>query len=397
MRMLLSGMAIAPLAGFRVVDFGLLLPSPYVSRLLADLGADVISIHPPTGDPGYTLLAGLARHLHRGKRAIRIDLKAPGGLDLALDVAATADIVLEGFRTGVADRLGIGFEAISARRPGVVYCSIAGHGQTGPKRTIPAHDANLEASGGAFAGMIAVGESPPTPYLPVADLSSSMFAALSIVSAILGQTRAEGTPESVRLDVSMEEAVLQFGLPRWGNFLTDGREPAAEDLVAYSAGAGVFATSDGRHVALAAIETPFWNALCKGIGRPDLAAQPYDTHAGRSAHRAQLRRLVADAVATRTASDLIDELEPLGVPIALARTVAEVATDTHLRERGAIVVTDGAISVAHPVVWSGARPAASGGDPHPSHNLAEILDEISCPPGRRDELVRAGAIDGGAP
>ncbi|MEP7740172.1 CoA transferase [Nocardioides sp. 31GB23] len=370
----------APLAGLRVVDFGLLLPSPFVSRLLADLGADVISVHPPSGDPGYQLLPGIAPHLHRGKRAVRLDLKTPGGLDTALGILATADIVLEGFRPGVADRLGIGFQAVSARRPGVVYCSISGYGQSGPKRTMPAHDANIEASGGVFAGSLAVGDTPPTPYLPVADLSASMFAALSIVSAILGGVRSSGEPESVLLDVSMEESVMQFALPRWGRCLTDAVEPVAEDLVAYSAGAGVFATSDGRHVAIAAIETPFWSALCHGIGRADLASAPYDTHAGRSAERAELRTLVAEAIAGRTAAALIDELEPLGVPITLVRTVAEVAADEHLRARGAILPAPEGLRVAHPVVWSGTRPASSDTDPDHVRDLANILAELSTAP-----------------
>lgn len=369
----------APLAGYRVVDFGLLLPSPFTSRLLADLGADVISIHPPAGDPGYELLPGAAPHLHRGKRAIRLDLKDPDALATALDIVATADIVLEGFRPGVAGRLGIGFEAVSARRPGIVYCSISGYGQTGPKRVVPAHDVNIEASGGAFAGAIAIGEEPPTPYMPVADLSASMFAAFSVVSAVLGQVRGE-VSESVLLDVSMEESLIQFALPRWGRYLTDGQEPVAEDLVAYSAGAGVFATADGRQVAIAAIETPFWTALCHGLGRSELAAAPYDTHAGRRAHRAELRERVAEAIAGRTATALIDELEPLGVPITLVRTVAEVAADDHLRARGAIVPAADGLRVTHPVVWSGTRPASADTDPDHVRDLAQILAEISRTP-----------------
>ncbi len=137
----------APLAGLRVIDFGLLLPSPYASRLLADLGADVVCIHPPTGDPAHQLLPGLAPYLAKGKRSVRIDLKTPEGLDAALDFIASADVVLEGFRPGVADRLGIGFQAASRRNPTVIYCSISGYGQDGPSHSLPAHDGNIEASG----------------------------------------------------------------------------------------------------------------------------------------------------------------------------------------------------------------------------------------------------------
>jgi crotonobetainyl-CoA:carnitine CoA-transferase CaiB-like acyl-CoA transferase len=348
-----------PLSGKRVVDFGQLLPCPYVSRLLGDLGADVVAVQPPSGDPAASILPGLAPHLSRGKDVVRIDLKQDGGLDRALDLVATADVVLEGFRPGVAERLGIGFEAVSARRPGVVYCSISGYGQSGPRRTVPAHDSNIQAAAGAFAGAIAAGAAPTTPYLPVADLSASMFAAFSVVSALLARERDPNAP-AVHLDVSMEETMLALALPRWGQFLQTGTEPAAADLIAYSAGAGVFRTADGRHVAVAAIEDHFWAALCDGIGRPELAAAPYDSLAGRTEERSRLRGEVAVAVAATTSDTLMARLGELGVPVTLVRTASEVSRDEHLRERGAIEPAGAGIRVHHPVLWSGVRPGAEG-------------------------------------
>lgn len=372
----------APLAGLRVIDFGLLLPSPYASRLLADLGADVVCIHPPTGDPAHQLLPGLAPYLAKGKRSVRIDLKTPEGLDAALDFIASADVVLEGFRPGVADRLGIGFQAASRRNPTVIYCSISGYGQDGPSHSLPAHDGNIEASGGAFAGVLAVGETPPTPYLPVADLSASMFAALSVVAAVLSRTKEPAT-EAVRLDVSMQESLLQFGLPRWGRYLLDGSEPVPEDLVAYSAGAGVFPTADGRHVALAAIEDHFWTALCHALDRPELAAPPFETHTGRTAHREHLRTSIGDAISQRPAHDLIAHLEPRGVPISLVRTVAEVAQDPHLLARGAIKSAEGGTHVPFPVTWSGQRLHASARE----NSLEALFAEVGAPPERLQELL----------
>ena len=246
-----------PLDGVRVIDLGLLLPGPFASRLLADLGADVIKVEPPWGDPGRTLLAGLTPFLERGKRAVRVDLRAEGAAEFVLDLVAGADVVIEGFRPGVADRLGVGFEAAAASNPRIVYCSISGYGQDGPAHRQPAHDANIQASAGALAGMLAAGEEPITPYLPMADQSAALFAALSIV-ATLYRTIGDGPPPTpVHLDVSMQEAMLQVALPRWGTVLTGGGEPTAEELVAYSPGAGVFPTSDRRHVSIGAIEDKF--------------------------------------------------------------------------------------------------------------------------------------------
>ena len=128
---------IAPLAGVRVVDFSLYLPGPYGTRLLADLGAEVVKVEPLRGDLVRTFVPGVYEFVNRGKRVVPLNLKAEGGLQLALDLIRTADVVVEGFRPGVAHRLGIGFEAAARVRPGIVYCSISGYGQTGPDRLRP--------------------------------------------------------------------------------------------------------------------------------------------------------------------------------------------------------------------------------------------------------------------
>jgi CoA:oxalate CoA-transferase len=344
------------LFGVRVLDLGLLLPSPFATRVLADLGADVLCVHPPQGDPGRELLPGMWRHLQAGKGATNVDLKTPEGLARLLDLVAESDVVMEGFRPGVADRLGIGFAASAARRPGLVYCSISGYGQSGPRSAMPAHDANVEASAGVFTGMLAAGEPPMTPYLPLADLSASMFAVTSVLAALLQRAQADTPLPAVHLDISMEEATLAFGLPRWGRYLADGSPVLAEDLVAYSPGAGVFATADGRHVALAAIEDPFWAALCRAIGRHDLARAPHDTYTGRSADRARLRAELARVVVTQESKKLLALLDSAGVPATLVRTADEVVEDAHLQARKALRRTASGVEVAHPVMWNGERP-----------------------------------------
>lgn len=373
---------------------GLLLPGPFATRLLSDLGADVIKVEPPTGDPGTTLLPGLAPFLERGKRAVQIDLKAEGGRELVLDLIATADVVLEGFRPGVADRLGVGFAAASERRPGIIYCSISGYGQDGPMRETPAHDANIEAAAGGYAGAIAIGEEPTTPYMPIADLSASMFAALSITAAIAQRAAGAGMrEESVHLDVSMQEALTYFAVPRWGRYLADGVPPQAGDLVAYSPGAGMFRTADGRHVALAAIEDDFWTNLCTGIGRPELAEEPYTSHEQRMAHRWFLRPEIATAITQQQSTGLIETLSARGVPITLAKTVSEVAEDPHLLERGALTREGDGLRLDFPV-RQGGRQRSFASPSYPDRELDEqtLLRELGISPEREAGLRASGAL-----
>ena len=330
------------LAGVRVVDFSLYLPGPYATRLLADLGADVVRVEPLAGDPVRHFMPGAYEFLNRGKRALRVNLKDPDGLALVHSLLATADVVLEGFRPGVADRLGIGFADASRLRSDVVYCSISGYGQTGPDRLKPGHDIGYESGGGAFASVLAADEAPAVPHIPVADLGSALFAALTISAAVAG-----ARDEPVHLDVSMQEAVTHLAIPRVAGFLLDGEAPAPETLAPYAPGSGLFRTADGRWVALAAVEDHFWARMCVALGREDLTS--FDTHAARMARRGELRGAIADAVAGLSLEDLRARLEAADVPLDLVRGIAEVAADPHLRSRGMFRLSGTGFEVEFPV------------------------------------------------
>jgi crotonobetainyl-CoA:carnitine CoA-transferase CaiB-like acyl-CoA transferase len=377
-----------PLAGLRVVDFGLLLPGPFATRLLSDLGAEVIKVEPPHGDPGIVLLPGLQPFLERGKRSLRIDLKASGGSELALDLIASADVVLENFRPGVADRLGIGFARAAARRPGLVYCSISGYGQTGPDRDVPAHDVNAQAAGGAFAGALAVAAPITTPYLPFGDLAASLFAALTIAALAGGR---ECSSPAVHVDVSMQEAVAYMGVSRWGRYMAEGAQPQASDLVAYSPGAGVFRTADGGQIALAAIEDDFWSALCVTLGRADLTAPPYDTWAARMERRAELHAELAAAVAEIPRTILLTRLRAAAVPASPVRTVEEVWQDAHLRARGAIHGGPGDARVDYPARIGDERSYAADRLPRRGDERF-VLDQLGISAEREQSLRATGAL-----
>ncbi len=377
-----------PLAGIRIADFSLYLPGPYATRLLCDLGAEVIKVEPLRGDPIRGFLPGVYEFLNRGKRVLRLDLKQAEGLEAGRALIASSDVVLEGFRPGVAERLGIGFADSAEVCPEVVYCSLSGYGQSGPERDRPGHDIGYEAGGGAYAGVLAIGDPPAPPHVAVGDLGGALFAALSICAALAGRRRGGGRP--ARIDVSMQEAVTHLSATRWGRYLRDRVEPQLEDLASYAPGAGFFETAEGRFVALASVEDKFWAGLCRALGREDLAAGPYATHAGRMDHRSLLRAELAETISGLDVSALVGRLEAEDVPIDLVRTAAEVCTDPHLLERGIVRALDDGLHLDFPVLIGGRRGAAGDELPDPDRDGPQLLAAL----GLDVERMRAGGALG---
>ncbi|MFN8217837.1 MAG: CoA transferase [Solirubrobacterales bacterium] len=375
-----------PLSGLRIADFSLYLPGPYATRLLADLGAEVVKIEPLRGDPMREFLPGVYEFVNRGKRSIRLDLKRDDGLAAALALVGSAGAALEGFRPGVAERLGIGFEACAEVAPDLVYCSLSGFGQTGPDRDQPGHDIAYEAAGGGYAGVLAVGEPLTPPPLPAGDLGGALFAALTICAHLSSRRAGDG---AVRLDLSMLESLTHLSATRWGRYLRDRVEPELSDLGSYAPGNSFYETADRRWVALAAVEDKFWQKLCAGLGREDLAGPPYDSHAGRMAHRGELREALAGAVGAVDAEELLGALRSRGAPAELVRTAAQVCADPHLRERGTIRELGDGLHVEFPALIDGERPAAPERLPDAAVDGPALLAEVGLD---ADRLIRSGAV-----
>ena len=365
--------AAAPLAGKRIVDFSLYLPGPYATRLLADLGAEVISVEPLRGDPMREFLPGIYEFVNRGKPVVRVDLKKDEGRAAIDKLVASADAVLEGFRPGVAERIGIGYEHCAELAGDLVYCSLSGYGQSGPERDHPGHDIGYEASGGGYAGVLAVGDPPAPPHLAAGDLSAAMFVALTLSATLAG--RAEGAG-ATHIDVSMLESLTHLSATRWGRYLRDQVEPQLSDLGSYAPGNSFYATADGRWVALAAVEDKFWSGLCGALGREDLLAAPYDTHAGRMENRVALREALAAEVAGRSSTDLIATLKGADVPVNLVHTAAEVVADPHLRERGMIRELEDGLHLDFPVMIDGKRGSAGDALPDPALDGPRVLGAV---------------------
>lgn len=267
-----------PLSGIRVLDLTQLLPGPLCTQHLADMGAEVIKIEPPKGgDPnrgiGGEQFSTLFLLVNRNKRSLALDLRSPEGVEVVHRLAATADVVVEGFRPGVAERLGVGYAQLAKINPRLVYCSISGFGQDGPLAQTAGHDINYESLAGVLAQTGAAGGAPAQGNFPVADLAGgTLSAAMGILAALLGVQR---TGQGTHVDVSMSDCLMAHNVVATSTVARTGRGAArgADYLSGGMACYGVYATADGRHLALGAIEIKFWQAFCTTIGRDDLTAR----------------------------------------------------------------------------------------------------------------------------
>jgi crotonobetainyl-CoA:carnitine CoA-transferase CaiB-like acyl-CoA transferase len=258
-----------------------LLPGPYLTQLMADLGAEVIKVETPlAGDharlaPPKMGLGDMYETINQGKKSLALNYRNARGRELFLELAKTADVVLEGFRPGIADKYGIGYEAVRVVKPDIVYCSLSGYGQEGPYRQRAGHDFNYLSVGGAFALNGRPGERPVPYGLPVADLSGGMLAAIAILGALVGHERSG---QGMYLDMALLDGVISWMTPLALSAYFSGLEVGAgtHPLLGGRAFFNIYETSDGEYLTLAAIEPHFWGDLCKTIGRADLIKRQYD-------------------------------------------------------------------------------------------------------------------------
>lgn len=345
------------LTGVRVLDMSIWRPGPYCTQLLVNLGADVLKIEPPGGDPmrGFPeLFASLNAH----KRSVVLDLKQEEGRARAHELVADADVLVEGFRPGVAERLGMGARETRAINPTLVYCSVSGFGQTGPLAQAPGHDVNYQAT----AAVLAPDGGPAIEgKLPIADLTGGVFAALAVCAALVGRS---SNGEGEQADVSMTDTLATWT----GPFESTKLEGAGDDfkgLPTY----GVFTTADGREVVLGIInEEHFWATVCDAFGFDDL--RDVDTLA-RIKRGGEVRGRIAAAIAARKLDDVLADLE--GAPISGVLTRAEMLKHPQLVHRGLVGETapDGIPHMGYPVLFAD-HP---GRPPGTSPTLGQHQDE----------------------
>ncbi|GAC1613826.1 MAG: CoA transferase [Candidatus Elarobacter sp.] len=360
-----------PLAGVRVLDFSVLLPGPFATVMLADLGADVIKVEPPGGDNGRTITGLDFETVNRNKRSLVLDLKDPASHGTVGRLAAWADVAIETFRPGVAERLGIGCDALRAHNDVLIYCSLSGYGQDGPEAMQPGHDLNYLAA----AGMLALPghwdePRPRRPGLPIADLAGGAYTAIAILSALHERTR---TGRGVRLDLSLFEAALSFTATRRGLEL-DG--PTRQHLYPTN---DLFETADARFLALGIVEEHFWTNFLRALGD---AAGAMDQHRFaseplRREHGDALQPLMRAALRERSAAEWLAVFEQNDVPARLVLTPREASRGAQVRARELIVERDGHSHLPFPVKADGvSAPSVRRPAPRIGENTDEILREL---------------------
>jgi crotonobetainyl-CoA:carnitine CoA-transferase CaiB-like acyl-CoA transferase len=369
-------------AGLRFLDLSRLLPGPYCSLLFADLGAEVIKVEEPgRGDyarrtPPYWGESEVGAYfllLNRNKKSVSIDLKAEAGKAIFRRLARTADVLLESFRPGVMDRLGLGWEVLHAENPRLVYCAISGYGQDGPYRGLVGHDVNYMGYAGALSVTGPRHGAPLTPGVQVADLGGGALMAAFSIAAALHHRQETGQGQFV--DVSMTDGVVSWLIPHLAAFFATGRVPRrAESRVnggwpCY----GVYETADGGHVTLGALEPQFWSNFCRLVGREDLRPLQHVEGEARDRVEEELRRLFR----TRTRAEWVTLLHEADVCAGPVLNLDEVVRDPQLVQRGLFTAVEhpklGLVpQVAFPVQMS----RTPGRVLTPPPELGEHTDEV---------------------
>lgn len=327
------------LEGIRVLDLSLFLPGPLLTQMMADHGAEVVKLEPLGGEPNRDIgprrdgLSVYYANTHRGKRSVRLNLKTDAGRDAALALAARADVMVEAFRPGVAARLGVGYEAVRALNPGIVYCSMSAWGQDGPYVDKPAHDLATEAIAGALSITLGRDGKPAIPGMAGADMLSSMMTLSALLMALL---RRKETGEGDYIDVAMADSLFA-ALPN--NLLTvfaDGSapDPAQERALGGYAMYDIYDTKDGREVVLGGSELHFAEAVLEKLGRPDLLdlCKPPP-----GPHQEPVRVFLRETFLTKTQAEWVAFFEGVNCAFAPVKTLNESIADPQLRHREMIL------------------------------------------------------------
>jgi crotonobetainyl-CoA:carnitine CoA-transferase CaiB-like acyl-CoA transferase len=369
----------APLHGVRVLDLTRLLPGPVCTLHLADLGADVIKVE-DTGAGDYARALGAKpgatsaffRMVNRNKRSVALDLKDARGRDAFLALARRADVVVESFRPGVVASLGVDYEAVRAVRPSVVYASITGYGQTGPRAKAAGHDINYLGYAGVLDQTGTRGGPPALSNLQIADLlGGALTAAVAILAAVVA---AQRTGRGRCVDVAMADGALAHNIFSLHALEQAGRTmPRGEDLLTGGVPCyGVYPTKDGRWLAVGALEDKFWRTVCTTIGRPDLVAG----HLAVGDEGARVRAELDAVFGARTLADWVARFGGVDACVTPVATLDEALRDEQFAARGMVVTgADGAHSYAPPWTMSGHGFRVARDAPTQGEHTAEVLRE----------------------
>ena len=392
-----STAASGPLAGLKVLDLTRLLPGPVCTLHLADLGADVIKIEDTSlGDYARTMGLGAApgedsfffRVVNRNKRGLRLDLKQPAGVDVFLRLARDADVIVESFRPGVVDKLGVGFAAVKAINPRIVYCAITGYGQDGPWRDRAGHDLNYIATSGVLDQIGTQNGAPAIPNLQIGDLlGGALTAVMGILAAVIG---SRTTGQGRYVDVSMTDATFAHAYTGLLSVLARGQTlPRGEDdLNGGLPGYGLYRTQDGRYMAVGALEPKFWKMCCDAIGKPEL--KPFGL--ARDAEGERTRRELEVLFASQPLAYWAARFEDVDCGVTPVLSFEEAMAHPQLQARGMLPEIDGLSQFAPPFKMTDYEFAVRNPAPKVSADVTALLNEAGYADAEIENLRAQGVI-----
>jgi crotonobetainyl-CoA:carnitine CoA-transferase CaiB-like acyl-CoA transferase len=394
-----------PLDGIRVLDLSRILAGPWCGQVLGDLGADVIKVeHPAKGDDtrDWGMRTGpdnttYFNAVNRNKRSIGVDLAHPAGVALIKDLAARSDVVIQNFRTGGAEKLGIGYEALRAVNPGLIYCSVAGYASHTSEATRPGYDLVIQGEAGLMA-MNGTAEQPPLKFgVAVVDLFTGQFAAQAVLAALLQRTR---TGQGRHVELSLYDSGLSLTSYYGLEALKLGHDPARfgnahPSIIPY----GVFESRDGPLVITVGNNAQFDRFCRQVIERPDLADDPrFATNVQRGVNRAVLSPLIAAAIALWHRRTLLDRLTKAGIPCGEVSGLHEALVSPRTGETGMVIVDEAEAStsvLAPPYRFDGGRPAVRRFPPGLATHTGDVLrGELGLTEETIAALVGAGTVAG---
>jgi formyl-CoA transferase len=374
------------LAGLRVVDQTQVMAGPFCSMLLADLGADVVKVEPPGGEETRamppTLPPGISAAflaVNRNKRGLLLDLKQPEGVAVLKTLAATADVLVENYRPGVARRLGVDYATLAPLNPRLIYCSISGFGQTGPYASRGGYDLIAQGMSGIMSVTGSEGGPPVKVGVPVTDLGAGLFAVVGILAAVRARHR---TGRGQLVDTSLFEAGLALSVWETAEYWFAGRTPGPKGTAhRMSAPYQAFRASDGAFT-VGASNVRLWPRFAALLGLEHLTRDPrFDTVANRLANRAALEALVEEVTVTRSRAEWLERCEAAGIPAGPIYTIPEALADPHAVARGMVQEVEhpgiGPVkSLGNPVKLSRTPAAVRKSAPDPGEDTDAVLAEL---------------------
>lgn len=386
------------LADVTVLDFSQSIAGPYATTMLADFGADVVSVEPPGGAGQRRMVKEAVRpNVMRNKRSLVLNLKSEGSSEVVADLVEVTDVVVHNYRPAVAERLGVDYETLTHYNEGLVYCSVTGFGESGPYRDRPATDPIAQAMSGLMWNTGTPDRKPSRVGASPIDVATGMYTAFAAMTALHHRER---TGEGQRIETSLFDTAAAF-MGYWYTYYSrTGDQPGRQgDSWGGYAPVGIYETADDP-VYVSVMYQHLWERFCAALGREEWLEDPrFSTDDDRTENREDLTAAIEAAFEDRTREEVVDALLDAGIPVSELRTIAEATADEHLRERGTVERvedTDGreVLVTAAPATLSVTDPTVERGPPGAGEHTHEVLRERGFDEAAVRSLLERGVVDG---